>query len=176
MAFLAVDSIPFSVPFYSFFPYMSLPHLGSSNSLDIPRTDTLWVDPFVLPDASHPFEISGNAPDLVKQLNYNTFVSYGHFVPPITHHLFSFSWTGVGDPHSFGHLVGKSVKFVDVSLDRNLDRCGRMEATTVAEVTVNKRSCTSSSFLTLLICEQRYVEWSQYAAWRCSRIPHRQVS
>ncbi|KAH8833762.1 HotDog domain-containing protein [Flagelloscypha sp. PMI_526] len=98
---------------------MSATQLPSSHVSDASRD--VWVNPLDLPDSYHPFDISGNAPDLVKRLNYNTFMSYG-----------------VGDENSFGHLVGKAVKFVDVSLERNLDRCGRMEATTIAELTVNK--------------------------------------
>jgi acyl-coenzyme A thioesterase 13 len=65
--------------------------------------------------------IGGNAPDYVKQLNYNTFHSYG-----------------VGDEDCFAHNVGKTVKFVQVNINRKLERQGRLEATTVAEVVVTK--------------------------------------
>lgn len=81
-----------------------------------------WVDPASLPDYGDISTIAGNAPDYVKQLNSNTFFSYG-----------------VGDEDCFGHQVGKAVKFVDVSVDRKQERQGRLEATTVAEVHVSKR-------------------------------------
>ena len=88
-----------------------------------PPTSKVWVDPASLPDSGDISTIHGNAPDYVKQLNNNTFFSYG-----------------VGDEQCFGYQVGKDVKFVDISIDRKLERQGRMEATTVAEVTVNKRT------------------------------------
>lgn len=80
-----------------------------------------WIDPSTLPNQGDITSVSGNAPDYVKQLNYNTYHSYG-----------------VGGEDSFGHKVGKEVKFVDVSIDRKLERQGRLEATTTADVTVNK--------------------------------------
>ncbi|KAK7062764.1 hypothetical protein VNI00_000253 [Paramarasmius palmivorus] len=72
----------------------------------------VWVDPASLPDAGDISTIHGNAPDYIKQLNNNTFFSYG-----------------VGNENCFGYQVGKE-----------LERQGRLEATTVAEVTVNKRT------------------------------------
>lgn len=80
-----------------------------------------WIDPASLPNQGDISCVSGNAPDYVKQLNYNTYHSYG-----------------VGGEDSFGHKVGKEVKFIDVSIDRKLERQGRLEATTTAEVVVNK--------------------------------------
>lgn len=45
-----------------------------------------WVDPASLPDYGDITAIEGNAPDYVKQLNSNTYFSYG-----------------VGDEDCFGH-------------------------------------------------------------------------
>jgi len=87
-----------------------------------PQSRKVWVDPASLPDYGDASSIAGNAPDYVKQLNSNTYFSYG-----------------VGDEDSFGHRVGKAVKFVEVNIDTMEERQGRMEATTVAEVTVSKR-------------------------------------
>lgn len=106
-------------------------HTSSPSHISLPtkrlsRPLNAWVDPTSLPDHGDITSISGNAPDYVKQLNYNTFVSYG-----------------VGDEDSFGYKVGKAVRFVDVSLDRPLERHGRMEATTVAELIVTKRNVIS---------------------------------
>ncbi|KAF5364931.1 hypothetical protein D9758_008180 [Tetrapyrgos nigripes] len=89
-----------------------------------------WVDPASLPKHGDISSVSGNAPDYVKQLNYNTFFSYG-----------------VGVEDSFGYEVGKQVKFVDVSVDRKLERQGRLEATTVAEVTVTKHMLNGAGML-----------------------------
>ncbi|KAF5384402.1 hypothetical protein D9615_003117 [Tricholomella constricta] len=89
-----------------------------------------WVDPASLPDYGDISTIRGNAPDYVKQLNSNTYFSYG-----------------VGDEHCFGHKVGKTVKFVDVSIDRRQERQGRMEATTVAEVQVSKHMLNGAGML-----------------------------
>ena len=46
--------------------------------------------------------INGNTPDYVKQLNYNTFMSYG-----------------VGEEDGFGYTVGKTVRFGEVNMTRN---------------------------------------------------------
>jgi acyl-coenzyme A thioesterase 13 len=81
-----------------------------------------WVDPASLPHYHHDSQINGNAPDYVKQLNYNTFMSYG-----------------VGEEDSFGYKVGKAVRFVEVNVNKKLERQGRLEATTIAEVVVTKR-------------------------------------
>lgn len=81
-----------------------------------------WVDPASLPHYHHESPINGNAPDYVKQLNYNTFMSYG-----------------VGEEDSFGYKVGKAVRFVEVNVNKKLERQGRLEATTIAEVVVTKR-------------------------------------
>ncbi|KAF8057017.1 HotDog domain-containing protein [Lyophyllum atratum] len=89
-----------------------------------------WVDPASLPDHGDVSTIRGNAPDYVKQLNSNTYFSYG-----------------VGDEHCFGHKVGKTVKFVDVSIDRIQERQGRMEATTIAEVQVTKHMVNGAGML-----------------------------
>jgi acyl-coenzyme A thioesterase 13 len=85
-----------------------------------------WVDPASLPDYGvDPSSISGNVPDYVKQLNSNTYFSYG-----------------VGDEDCFGHQVGKTVKFIKVNVDRRVERQDRLESTTVAEVLVTKRKST----------------------------------
>ncbi|KAF8880791.1 HotDog domain-containing protein [Infundibulicybe gibba] len=90
-----------------------------------------WVDPASLPDYGDISSIGGNAPDYVKQLNHNTYYSYG-----------------VGDDEDcFGHKVGKAVKFVEVSVDRRLERQGRMEATTVAEIVVSKHMLNGAGML-----------------------------
>lgn len=101
-----------------------------------PPARKAWVDPASLPDYGDVSSIGGNVPDYIKQLNSNTFFSYG-----------------VGSEDCFGHKVGKSVKFVNVSVDRRLERQGRMEATTVAEVVVNKcMSATKDPIPTILTC------------------------
>ena len=81
-----------------------------------------WVDPASLPHCHHESPIKGNAPDYVKQLNYNTFMSYG-----------------VGEEDSFGYTVGNAVRFVEVNVNKKLERQGRLEATTIAEIVVTKR-------------------------------------
>jgi acyl-coenzyme A thioesterase 13 len=90
-----------------------------------------WVDPASLPNHGDISNIGGNAADFVKQLNLNTYISYG-----------------VGNEDTFGHNVGKSVKFVDISVERKEERKGRLEATTIAELVVTKgASCVSSARL-----------------------------
>ncbi|KAH7882898.1 HotDog domain-containing protein [Phlebopus sp. FC_14] len=89
-----------------------------------------WVDPASLSnfgDASH---IDGNVSQRVKQLILNTFMAYG-----------------AGDEHCFGHNVAKAVKFVDISAYESLEKCGRMEATTVAEVIVSKSMLNGAGML-----------------------------
>ncbi|KAF8901424.1 HotDog domain-containing protein [Mucidula mucida] len=90
----------------------------------------VWVDPASLPDQGDISSTAGNAPDYVKQLNYNTFFSYG-----------------VGDAECFGYKAGKDVKFVDVTVDRSLEHHGRMEATTIAEVVVNRGMLNGAGML-----------------------------
>ncbi|KAE9406608.1 hypothetical protein BT96DRAFT_987445 [Gymnopus androsaceus JB14] len=90
----------------------------------------VWIDPASLPNQGDISCVSGNAPDYVKQLNYNTYHSYG-----------------VGGEDSFGHKVGKEVKFIDVSIDRKLERQGRLEAMTTAEVIVNKYMLNGAGML-----------------------------
>jgi acyl-coenzyme A thioesterase 13 len=81
-----------------------------------------WVEPSSLPDYGvDPSSISGNVTDYVKQLNSNTYLSYG-----------------VGDEDCFGHRVGTAVKFVQVNVDRRIERQDRLESTTVAELIVTK--------------------------------------
>ena len=46
---------------------------------------------------------------------------------------------GVGEEDCFGYKVGKAVKFTKVNVNRKLERQGRLEATTIAELEVTKR-------------------------------------
>jgi acyl-coenzyme A thioesterase 13 len=96
----------------------------STLSAHIPLTShtRVWIDPASVPHCHHDSPIKGNAPDYVKQLNYNTYMSYG-----------------VGEEDSFGYKVGKAVRFVEVNVNKKLERQGRLEATTIAEVEVTKR-------------------------------------
>ncbi|KIY50667.1 hypothetical protein FISHEDRAFT_38928 [Fistulina hepatica ATCC 64428] len=90
-----------------------------------------WIDPASLPEHTcYLSQMKGNAPDYVKQLNYNTYCSYG-----------------VGDKDSFGYAVGQSVKFTDVDIDRKREKHGRLEATTVAEVLVTKNMLNGAGML-----------------------------
>ena len=81
-----------------------------------------WVEPAALPDYGDVTLIRGNAPDYVKQLMCNTFYGYG-----------------VGEGDAFGSTVGHSVMFKEISIDRQLEKQGRFEAVTVAELLVTKR-------------------------------------
>lgn len=124
-------------------------------------TSKAWVDPASLPDYGDVSSITGNAPDYVKQLNHNTFFSYG-----------------VGDEDCFGHKVGSSVKFVDVSIDKRQERHGRLEATTVAEIIVSK--CVSHRSIRFIVVtdvlwNHRHAQWRWYATWWMRSIPDRQV-
>ncbi|KAF9037299.1 hypothetical protein BDZ89DRAFT_982602 [Hymenopellis radicata] len=107
-----------------------------TSSLSLPSSSrarastSVWVDPASLPDQGDISSTAGNAPDYVKQLNYNTFFSYG-----------------VGDSECFGYKAGKDVKFVDVTVDRSLEHHGRMEATTIAEVVVNRGMLNGAGML-----------------------------
>ncbi|KIM38875.1 hypothetical protein M413DRAFT_419854 [Hebeloma cylindrosporum] len=96
-------------------------HRGSSKA---------WVDPASLPNHHHASFIDGNTPDYVKQLNYNTFMCYG-----------------VGEEDCFGYKVGKSVRFIEVNVNRKLEKQGRLEATTVAEVEVTKHMLNGAGML-----------------------------
>ncbi|KAJ4490080.1 HotDog domain-containing protein [Lentinula aciculospora] len=102
-------------------------HIPSSNPSSSRK---VWIDPASLPNQGDISSVSGNAPDYVKQLNYNTYHSYG-----------------VGGEDSFGYKVGKEVKFVDVNINRKLDRQEKLEATTVAEVVVNKYMLNGAGML-----------------------------
>ncbi|EKM75886.1 hypothetical protein AGABI1DRAFT_116106 [Agaricus bisporus var. burnettii JB137-S8] len=90
----------------------------------------VWVDPASLPNHGDISDIGGNADDYIKQLNINTYISYG-----------------VGSEDTFGYKVGKSVRFVDISLHRNEVRNGKTEATTVAEIMVTKDMLNGSGML-----------------------------
>ncbi|KAF9036345.1 HotDog domain-containing protein [Panaeolus papilionaceus] len=102
-------------------PRPATPRLGTSSA---------WVDPASLPHYNHHSPIGGNAPDYVKQLNYNTFMSYG-----------------VGEDDCFGYKVGKAVKFVEVNINRKHERRGRLEATTIAEIQVTKHMLNGAGML-----------------------------
>ena len=86
-----------------------------------------WVEPAALPDYGDVTLIRGNAPDYVKQLMCNTFYGYG-----------------VGEGDAFGSTVGHSVIFKEISIDRQLEKQGRFEAVTVAELLVTKRNYDSN--------------------------------
>ncbi|KDQ58943.1 hypothetical protein JAAARDRAFT_33670 [Jaapia argillacea MUCL 33604] len=103
------------------FPTPSPPILGNTQ---------FWVDPASLPNSGDASEIAGNVPEYVKQLNNNTFASYG-----------------VGDEECFGYRVGRVVKFVEVNMQRSEEKRGRMEATTVAEVRVSKAMLNGAGML-----------------------------
>jgi len=93
-----------------------VPHMQQSRS-----SHKTWVDPCSLPNHGDVSTIGGNASDYVKQLNLNTYMSYG-----------------VGNEDTFGYKVGKSVRFVDISIERNEGKKGKLEASTVAELIVTK--------------------------------------
>jgi acyl-coenzyme A thioesterase 13 len=120
-----------------------------------PQSRKVWVDPASLPDYGDVSLITGNVPDYVKQLNSNTYFSYG-----------------VGDEDCFGHKVGKAVKFTEVNVDSQQGRQGRMEATTVAEVTVSKRKLPSPPHLAKIHRpNNRYAQRRWHAARRLCGIP-----
>ncbi|EGO01006.1 hypothetical protein SERLA73DRAFT_51712 [Serpula lacrymans var. lacrymans S7.3] len=89
-----------------------------------------WVDPTSFSNYGDVSQIKGNVSPYVKQLILNTFVAYG-----------------AGDEQCFGHTVAKSVKFIDISVEENSDKKGRMEATTVAEVIVTKSMLNGAGML-----------------------------
>jgi acyl-coenzyme A thioesterase 13 len=93
-----------------------------------PSRCSRWVEPTTLPSHGDVSSIGGNAPYWVKHLSNNTFMSYG-----------------VGDEECFAYNVGKSVRFLDVSLRGNEERAGDLEARTVAEVIVTKSTCSCLS-------------------------------
>jgi acyl-coenzyme A thioesterase 13 len=101
---------------------MSTAIASHASSLPLTPHTKAWIDPASLPHYHHDSLIKGNAPDYVKQLNYNTYMSYG-----------------VGEEDNFGYKVGKAVRFVEVNVNKKLERQGRLEATTIAEVVVTKR-------------------------------------
>jgi acyl-coenzyme A thioesterase 13 len=123
-------------------------HPSSAHTRSQSRTQPAkaWVDPASLPDYGvDTSSISGNVPDYVKQLNSNTYFSYG-----------------VGDEDSFGYRVGKAVKFVEVNVDRRIERQDRLEATTVAEVLVTKRESTIALNRSIENNRRnRYAEWGR---------------
>ncbi|KDR74657.1 hypothetical protein GALMADRAFT_70501 [Galerina marginata CBS 339.88] len=94
------------------------------------ETGKVWVDPASLPHHGHASYIGGNTPDYVKQLNYNTFMCYG-----------------VGEEDCFGYKVGKAVRFTEVNVNRKLERQGRLEATTIAEIEVTKHMLNGAGML-----------------------------
>lgn len=54
---------------------------------------------------------------------------------------------GVGEEDCFGYKVGKSVRFTEVNVNRKLEKQGRLEATTVAEVEVTKHMLNGAGML-----------------------------
>ena len=89
-----------------------------------------WVDPASLSNYGDVSSISGNVSSHVKQLILNTYMAYG-----------------AGDENCFGHAIAKAVKFVNVNVSRSEEKNGRMEATTVAEVTVTKNMLNGAGML-----------------------------
>ncbi|KAJ7743902.1 HotDog domain-containing protein [Mycena maculata] len=109
------------------------PNAGPSKRSPLPKPkDKAWVEPAALPDDSDVdiASIGGTAPDYVKQLACNTFYAYG-----------------VGDPDAFGYAVGRATRFIDISVDRRMERAGRLEATTVAELTVTRQMLNGAGML-----------------------------
>ncbi|KAJ7057834.1 HotDog domain-containing protein [Mycena amicta] len=94
--------------------------------MPVASSSKAWVDPSALPDDVDVDVglIVGSAPEYVKQLVCNTFYSYG-----------------VGTPDAFGYAVGRATRFVE------MNRAGRMEALTVAEVTVTKHMLNGAGML-----------------------------
>lgn len=92
----------------------------------------VWIDPASLPDYGDISFIKGNVSDDVKRLMNNTFFAYG-----------------VGDPDCFGFTTGKQVNFVEIRVDRSIGQQGPLQATTVAEVVVNKSASLINVVLTL---------------------------
>ncbi|THH29709.1 hypothetical protein EUX98_g4473 [Antrodiella citrinella] len=86
-----------------------------------------WVDPASLPQYGDASQISGNAPDFVKQLSSNTLGSYG-----------------VGDPDCFAHAAGRAIKITSVDIHKVGDK---WEACTVSDVTVNKNMLNGAGLM-----------------------------
>ncbi|KAF7360753.1 4HBT domain-containing protein [Mycena venus] len=75
--------------------------------------------------------IAGNAPTHIKRLTCNTLLAHGFGT----------------DPTAFGYHVGRAIRFVEMSIERNIDRADRLEATTIAEVTVTKHMLNGAGML-----------------------------
>ncbi|CAK5282505.1 unnamed protein product [Mycena citricolor] len=99
----------------------------------------VWIDPALLPSdlETDIASVAGNAPDGVKQLVVNTFYAYG-----------------VGtSPDTFGYRVGRATRWVDMSVSAAEPQASvkkgkqRMEAVTVAEVTVSKDMLNGAGML-----------------------------
>lgn len=102
-----------------------VPHMQQSSS-----SHKTWVDPGSLPNHGDISTIGGNASDYVKQLNLNTYMSYG-----------------VGNEDNFGYKVGKSVRFVDISVEHKEEKKGKLEASTIAELIVTKDMLNGAGML-----------------------------
>ncbi|KAH6910840.1 HotDog domain-containing protein [Coprinopsis sp. MPI-PUGE-AT-0042] len=115
-------------------PISALSPISEPSTSTIPKARSkgkaAWVDPASLPYCGDTSSIAGNAPDYVKQLIYNTYITYG-----------------VGDEDCFGSKVGRSVKFVEVNIRRKQDRKDRLEATVVAELEVTKHMLNGAGML-----------------------------
>ncbi|KAJ7238112.1 HotDog domain-containing protein [Mycena haematopus] len=118
---------------------------ASSSNPNAAAAATAWVDPTLLPDdpASRASlaaqDIAGNVPAYAKQLVCNVFFTYG-----------------VGrDRDQFGYAVGRATRFVDMSVctvaveddAEPKPRTRRMEAMTIAEVTVTKQMLNGAGML-----------------------------
>ncbi|TDL20676.1 hypothetical protein BD410DRAFT_790638 [Rickenella mellea] len=90
----------------------------------------VWIDPISLPTSGDVAGIAGNASSLIKQLTLNTFAAYG-----------------VGDEESFGHVVGKAVKFTEITVDVDEGNTTKAKAMTVAEVVVDKKMANGANMM-----------------------------
>ncbi|KAJ7641880.1 HotDog domain-containing protein [Roridomyces roridus] len=105
----------------------------TSAQQQVPPETRAWVEPALLPDDAHAVisSITGSAPNYVKQLVCNTFYSYG-----------------VGaDPDAFGYAVGRATRFTEISIERSVEKLGRLEGRTVAEVVVTKGMLNGAGML-----------------------------
>jgi hypothetical protein len=129
-------------------------------STESPSIGNVWVDPASLPNHGDIADIAGNAPAYVKQLTINTLASYG-----------------VGHEDCFAQAVGKTIKIVEVNVNQNPERRGRLEAVTIAEVVVSKSTSvySLSPFTRLakgLLVISRYAEWGRDVARWMHSISH----
>ncbi|KAF9020664.1 hypothetical protein BDZ89DRAFT_1093664 [Hymenopellis radicata] len=109
-------------------PFAEIHPIAQPNS----SSAAVWVDPASLPDYGDDLTstTAGNVSDDIKRLTNNTFLAYG-----------------VGGEDAFGFTTGRAVKFVDIRVDRSVEQHGRLQATTIAEVLVNKNMLNGAGML-----------------------------